>query len=233
MILIKNNLNRANFARIIFYLLLTISIVFFYALYEQYELLTDAKNGIAVTHQAAISNQMHIQIISVINIILLCTSIIVFLMWIYRAYDNLTKLNITTLNFTPGWAVGFWFVPILSLVNPYTAMREIWEETQNYTLSKEQKQNLIKPTLVRIWWALYLTNIFVSYFVLIFFKGDSSIDGLLTLTTALMVSNTFTIAVKIVTLVMINKIAIFEKNLWDFANNSDNLQINSVDVSIV
>ena len=228
MLSIKNNLLRANTTRVMFYLLLTISIVLFYALYVQYEILINAKNGKGISHEAALDNQMRMVVISVINVVLLVASMITFLMWIYRAYENLTNLNITSLNFTPGWAVGNWFIPILSLYKPYTVVREIWEETQDYTLPADQKQNITKPTLVGIWWAIYLINIFFSYFALLIFKGDTSIDGLLALTIALMVSNTVTIIAKVVTLIMINRIVIYEKNLLDFVENTNNAQFSSM-----
>ncbi|MES2593334.1 MAG: DUF4328 domain-containing protein [Bacteroidota bacterium] len=199
----------------------------------QYQLLTDAKNGIAITQDAVNANQMHQKIISILNVVLLLTSSVVFLMWVYRAYDNLTKLNITSLNFTPGWAVGYWFVPIMSLFKPHTVMREIWEETQDYTYSNEEKKNIQQPTWVSVWWGLYLGNIFLIYFVPIFFGGDASIDGLLTLTTAMMFSGIFTILVKIVTLVMINKIVIFEKKLFSFVAYSNDEQLKLMNIPVI
>ncbi|MES2285947.1 MAG: DUF4328 domain-containing protein [Bacteroidota bacterium] len=226
MIPIKSNLSRANTAKVVFYLLLTISIISFYSLFVQYQLLTDAKNGLGISQQAASANQMRQTVVAVVNSLLLFTSLIVFLMWVYRAYENLTNLKITSLNFTPGWAIGYWFVPIMSLYRPHTVMREVWEETQGYTFSNEEKHNITPPTLVSIWWTLNLINIFVSYFVILVFRGDSSIDGLLTLTLALMIAGVFTIIVKIVTLVMINKIVIFEKDLLTFVKNSNDQQLN-------
>ena len=35
------------------------------------------------------------------------------------------------LRFTPGWAVGWYFVPIANLWKPYQAMKEIWRASKN------------------------------------------------------------------------------------------------------
>lgn len=233
MIPIKSNLSRANTAKVVFYLLLTISIISFYSLFVQYQLLTDAKNGLGISQQAASTNQIRQTAISIVNSLLILTSLVVFLMWVYRAYENLTNLKITSLNFTPGWAIGYWFVPIMSLFKPHTVMREIWEETQGYKYSYEEKHNIQPPTLVSIWWALNLINIFVSYFVILVFRGDSSVDGLLKLTFALMIASVFTIIVKVVTLVMINKIVIFEKDLLTFVKNSEDQQIKLMNIPVI
>jgi hypothetical protein len=31
------------------------------------------------------------------------------------------------LRFTPGWAVGWWFVPFANLVKPFQTVRELWK----------------------------------------------------------------------------------------------------------
>lgn len=45
-------------------------------------------------------------------------------MWIYRAHANLHAAGLED-PYSPGWAVGWFFVPIANLVKPYDAMREL------------------------------------------------------------------------------------------------------------
>lgn len=52
---------------------------------------------------------------------------IVWLIWQHRAQKNLEGLGATWLRFTPGWAVGWWFVPFANLVKPFQTMRELWK----------------------------------------------------------------------------------------------------------
>jgi hypothetical protein len=53
-----------------------------------------------------------------------------FGIWIHRAAKNLPALGATYLQFTPGWCVGWFYVPIMSLFKPYQAMREIWQQSE-------------------------------------------------------------------------------------------------------
>lgn len=222
MITLKSNVGRANMVRVIFYLLLTISIVSLFSLYLQYQLITGGINGTGISQEAADANDMRQSAIARINFILILASSVVFLVWVYRAYDNLTKLNINTLNYTPGWAVGYWFVPILSLYKPYSVMKEIWEETQYYVLPPEQKKDLVKPRLVALWWTLYIFNIIVIYIVRFAYGRDTTLKGLQAMTTALMISGVFTVLVKAVTLVMVNRMVIFERELYEHVQNTNN-----------
>ncbi|HEX8515778.1 MAG TPA: DUF4328 domain-containing protein [Bacteroidia bacterium] len=208
----KSNLKRANAARIIFYLLVAISIISFYSYYLQYELLLSWKEGAGIQPEAAAANDQRQQIIHRVNLVLLLGSSVLFLMWIYRAYDNLYKLHPDKMDCSPGWAVGFWFVPVISLYKPYSIVKEIWEKTQEYVMTEDQKHAIHRAYLVGAWWVLYLISIISSYVVL--GMGDqNSIDGLISLTVALMLSNVFLIIVKVITLIMINRIVLFEKEL--------------------
>lgn len=49
-----------------------------------------------------------------------------WLLWQHRAHANLRALGVPGLRFSPGWAVGWWFVPLANLVMPYLAVRELW-----------------------------------------------------------------------------------------------------------
>ena len=53
-------------------------------------------------------------------------SIVLVAMWIHRAHANLREAGVDGLEFTPGWAVGWFFVPIAQLFKPFQAMRELW-----------------------------------------------------------------------------------------------------------
>ncbi|HEX6843958.1 MAG TPA: DUF4328 domain-containing protein [Actinomycetota bacterium] len=50
---------------------------------------------------------------------------IVWLVWQHRATTNLWERRYPGLRVSPGWAVGWWFVPIANLWMPFVAMREL------------------------------------------------------------------------------------------------------------
>jgi hypothetical protein len=45
--------------------------------------------------------------------------------WIYRAHANLRDAEVEELNYSPGWSVACFFVPLVNLVVPFRAMREL------------------------------------------------------------------------------------------------------------
>jgi len=70
-----------------------------------------------------------IVMIALIHIPIFIASIVVFLIWEYRSFNNLSALEARNLEFSPGWAIGWWFVPFANLFKPFQAMRELWAES--------------------------------------------------------------------------------------------------------
>lgn len=91
-----------------------------------------------------------------VNLVALVTGILV-LMWIYRANYNARQLGAADMEFTPGWAVGWYFVPIAWFWKPYQAMREIWKTSIDPSNWKEQSGS----SLLGWWWALWLVPLWV------------------------------------------------------------------------
>jgi uncharacterized membrane protein YfbV (UPF0208 family) len=53
---------------------------------------------------------------------------IVYLCWLYRVSTNLPALAVNAQTYSPGWSVGYWFIPFVNLVCPYQAVKEVFEE---------------------------------------------------------------------------------------------------------
>ena len=51
---------------------------------------------------------------------------VAFLVWVYRANANAHALGFADLKFRPGWAVGWWFVPIANLIQVPRVMLELY-----------------------------------------------------------------------------------------------------------
>jgi len=64
-----------------------------------------------------------------LEIPLLLVTAIVFLRWLHRCYSNLRTLGIAGSRFTPGWAVGYWFIPFLNLVRSKQILDDLWRAT--------------------------------------------------------------------------------------------------------
>ncbi|MBN2578466.1 MAG: DUF4328 domain-containing protein [Pirellulales bacterium] len=81
-------------------------------------------------------------------------SAVTFLLWFFRAYKNLLALGADGLEYSPGWAVGAFFVPILNLFYPYRIMKEIWRHSVP-DLSVDPK-NIKASSLVGWWWGMFI-----------------------------------------------------------------------------
>lgn len=92
-------------------------------------------------------------------------SVVTFLMWLYRCYVNLPALRSDNMEFSPGWAVGWWFIPFANLVKPFQAVRTVWSESDpdfdpNFGfLSRTQAG---APAYMAIWWAAWLLSNFAA-----------------------------------------------------------------------
>lgn len=89
---------------------------------------------------------------------LLC--IVLFLVWIHRSAGNAHAFGTPGVSITPGWAVGYWFIPILNLFRPYQAIREI------YRASVSDDQNdwnrLPVPWYFPVWWFCWVIGNLIS-----------------------------------------------------------------------
>ena len=81
----------------------------------------------------------------------LITAILV-LNWIHRANHNARQLGAADMRFTPGWAVGWHFVPVAWFWKPYQAMTEIWRASRN---PADWRGKPVSP-LLHWWWCLWI-----------------------------------------------------------------------------
>ena len=80
-----------------------------------------------------------------------------FLAWIKRSYQNLSAFNVQALSTTPGWAVGYWFIPILSFYYPLRIVNEIYHGSRtNIGNEKARISDTSTPLIHGFWWALWL-----------------------------------------------------------------------------
>jgi uncharacterized protein DUF4328 len=120
----------------------------------QYTLLDQVKHGKQFPLDVLLANDRRHQAIVGAELIVLVLTAIAFLMWTYRAYKNLPALGAQGLEHTPGWAVGWYFVPIANLVKPYSVTVEIVRHSNPEGIGSNARR--ISTANVGRWWAAYL-----------------------------------------------------------------------------
>jgi hypothetical protein len=92
-------------------------------------------------------------------------TVVLFLMWLYRAHSNLSVLLTSDLQFSSGWAVGWWFIPFANLIKPFQVVREVWcksspeVDTEPSFLSVS---TCSAPTFMGFWWAFWIISNILS-----------------------------------------------------------------------
>jgi len=92
-------------------------------------------------------------------------TIVLFLVWLNRAHKNLLALRPSHLEFSSGWAVGWWFVPFANLVKPFQVVREVWWESDPQIHDGEMFLTASlhsAPAYMGFWWAFWILSNIVA-----------------------------------------------------------------------
>jgi len=90
---------------------------------------------------------------------------VLFLVWTNLAAKNVRAFGQQGLEYTPGWCVGWWFIPIASLWKPFSAMREIWKASDPDSVGPNASKSWMSsvvPATMPVWWGVYILNGFVA-----------------------------------------------------------------------
>ena len=124
----------------------------------EYQLLTDFKYGVYTSQELAIAageaNDARQGIVGILQLIIVVVSGILILKWIYRSNYNARQLGATEMAFTPGWSIGWYFIPIANLWKPYQAMKEIWKASSNPQSWNSQSVSSLLPW----WWFFWIIS---------------------------------------------------------------------------
>lgn len=93
----------------------------------------------------------------ILQVVTLFASYILVSMWTYRAMKNLHIIGDTNAEMSPGWAVGWYFIPFANLWKPFEGMLQIWRGSHHQAGESEKV-----PAYVGWWWATWLIGNFLS-----------------------------------------------------------------------
>lgn len=96
--------------------------------------------------------------VSLPQVLIVMVTGVTFLMWIHRANRNARGLGAQGMTFTPGWSVGWYFIPIANFWKPYQAMKEIWRASAH----PADWQAHGAPSLLPAWWTWWMISSILS-----------------------------------------------------------------------
>jgi len=128
--------------------------------YAQIDLISRIMSGQTVPQTQAAANDSRQQAMLASQLLVFLPTGILFLMWIHRAHRNLPALGARGLRFSPGMAVGWFFVPIFNLFQPYRVIKEIWKASDLNVDTSDAVAWQYAPVspAIRWWWLLWLVS---------------------------------------------------------------------------
>lgn len=168
----------------------------------EYQLLVSVQNGMEISETDAGSNDFRQGMIAILQLGLLLVTGIIFLKWIHRANSNVRKLGAKGLRFTPGWAVGYYFIPIVNLWKPYQAMKEIWQASNRPTDWRNQPDS----TILGCWWTFWIISAMIGRVSFKLSMRAEKIDELVNATMVTMLSDLIDIPLGIIAIILTGKI---------------------------
>ncbi len=138
--------------------------------------------GVLLNNVEAIAIAARQQLVFIQYLIVIILTGIVFLLWIYRTSLNCHGFGTKGMRFSPRWSIGYFFIPILNLFEPYLAMKEIWRVSTDPVEWRQEKGS----TLLTWWWVLWLITLlsFLAYLTSFLTPMEASLETMQALSLA-------------------------------------------------
>ena len=112
-----------------------------------------AWRAIGMAHLVPISSfQTYIMVEKGIDALIHFVAIIMFFVWIYRLTTAIRATQGTSA-YSPGWTIGWWFVPLANFVVPYFTVSDAWKRTMHGDA---------RGWVVPVWWTTYIIAMICS-----------------------------------------------------------------------
>lgn len=195
-----------NTLKIILWIVLVLDVVAAISSLFEYQLLqqiqSGAISGSAMT-AAADADDARQRIIGLGQIILFVITVVAFGRWIYVLHSNKAPLGATGLRFSPGWSVGWFFIPFANLWKPYQAMKELWLVSADPLHWQQQRRSALLPW----WWTMWLVSNVLGQISFRLGVSASDISTIFAANIADILSDSCSAALEIIAIVLVGRIA--------------------------
>ena len=140
--------------------------------------------------------------IGLVQIAVLVITGLVFLRWIFRANANARQLGAADMRFTPGWSIGWYFVPFANLWKPYQAMKEIWLASA----APADWQNHPRGAILPWWWFCFLLSGITGNILFRLARAATDVSTLMSADVMIIIADTASILLSWLALVLVGQI---------------------------
>ncbi len=93
-------------------------------------------------------------LLGLVQFLVFIGAMIALLRWIYLAHVNARAFGADDMMGSPGWAVGWFFIPFANLVMPFLMMRELWKASSG----PKDWQGQAAPAAILAWWLFWIAS---------------------------------------------------------------------------
>jgi hypothetical protein len=167
------------------------------------DLLQRIGRGELVSAGEADRSDQRVATITIIGLVVLLVTGIVWLIWQHRSQANLHAARVRELEYTPGWAVGWWLIPFANFVKPFQTVRELWQASGG-----DQRWRLVKTRpLIGWWWAGWIGGAILDRVAAYSINEDQpSLDGSVSSSRLFLASEVVTIVTGIFAIVIVRSV---------------------------
>ena len=159
-----------------------------------YDMLVAVQKGAEVTDEVANAHDARQLVIGLVQLAAAIFIGIIFLMWVYRMCRNAHSIENAKLDITPGWAVGWYFVPVANLWKPYQAMKETYEAFIN-----RENDSMILP----LWWFAWIVASIMARVSTRFATETDTLDQIMTGVQVTIITDVIAVFLDVVAILMV------------------------------
>lgn len=160
---------------------------------------------------AAQASDLRQTVVSIGALVIIIGTIVMFAVWVHRMNSNIHAFGATNLRFTPGWAVGWYFVPIANLWKPYQVMSEIWRASKNPVGWQSEPAG----GLLGWWWFWWLASNFADNISMRMSWRAEELEELISVVPVNIVSSALDIVSAVLALLVVRRIGGFQAEAAD------------------
>lgn len=195
----------------------------------EFSLLQRAERGANFTDEEVSANDLRQQAIGILQLVGFIITGIIFLRWKYLSNRNARSFGVVGMEFTPGWSVGWYFIPIASLLKPFQAMREMFKASNPD--GAEPWHNAPHPGILPLWWALWIISNFSGQIAMRTAVRAESIAQLKASNAAAFVSDLIDVPLGIVAIAVVAKLTTWQSEKHDGLAADDSTQFEEDDIT--
>ncbi|MDO8671597.1 MAG: DUF4328 domain-containing protein [Dehalococcoidia bacterium] len=177
--------------------------------YLETGLLSRIMAGYEATLEEIDANHVRMGVIGLLQLLVFIATAFLFLMWFHRVHCNLPSFGARDLQYSPRWAVGGFFIPIINLTWPYRIAREIWKASDPAIDASDGlawKKASPSP-LLGTWWTFWIISSLYGRIMVRSFRGADSLEELLNVSWMTLAADILSVLTGVLAVLVVRAIA--------------------------